>query len=57
MPRLWFLLSAEKEPHAALPLTPQVPPSRIVVIEGIYALSERLRPLLDLRVSITGVRA
>ncbi|KIZ05000.1 hypothetical protein MNEG_2962 [Monoraphidium neglectum] len=32
----------------------EVPPSRIVVIEGIYALSEKLRPLLDLRVSITG---
>jgi len=31
-----------------------VPSSRIVVIEGIYALSERLRPLLDLRVSVTG---
>ncbi|CAI6009991.1 unnamed protein product [Closterium sp. NIES-65] len=32
----------------------KVPKSRIVIIEGIYALSERLRPLLDLRVSITG---
>ncbi|CAG9460194.1 unnamed protein product [Pedinophyceae sp. YPF-701] len=31
-----------------------VPSSRVVIIEGIYALSERLRPLLDLRVSITG---
>lgn len=31
-----------------------VPASRIVIIEGIYALSEKLRPLLDLRVSITG---
>lgn len=31
-----------------------VPSSRIVIIEGIYALSERLRPLLDLRVSVTG---
>ncbi|XP_058193546.1 inorganic pyrophosphatase TTM2 [Rhododendron vialii] len=31
-----------------------VPSSRIVVIEGIYALSEKLRPLLDLRVSVTG---
>lgn len=28
--------------------------SRIVIIEGIYALSERLRPFLDLRVSVTG---
>ncbi|KAJ8752445.1 hypothetical protein K2173_004081 [Erythroxylum novogranatense] len=34
--------------------TVDVPSSRIVIIEGIYALSERLRPLLDLRVSITG---
>ncbi|KAF5449442.1 hypothetical protein F2P56_029886 [Juglans regia] len=32
----------------------EVPSSRIVIIEGIYALSERLRPLLDLRVSVTG---
>ncbi|KAF8399251.1 hypothetical protein HHK36_015116 [Tetracentron sinense] len=30
--------------------TIEVPSSRIVIIEGIYALSERLRPLLDLRV-------
>ncbi|TVU28190.1 hypothetical protein EJB05_19699 [Eragrostis curvula] len=30
------------------------PSSRIVIIEGIYALSERIRPLLDLRVSVTG---
>lgn len=34
--------------------TMEVPSSRIMIIEGIYALSERLRPLLDLRVSITG---
>ncbi|CAN8313242.1 unnamed protein product [Cochlearia groenlandica] len=34
--------------------TLDVPASRIVIIEGIYALSERLRPLLDLRVSVTG---
>ncbi|KAL2609987.1 hypothetical protein R1flu_028560 [Riccia fluitans] len=34
--------------------TVEVPPSRVVIIEGIYALSERLRPLLDLRVSVTG---
>lgn len=34
--------------------TLEVPSSRIVIIEGIYALSERLRPLLDLRVSVTG---
>ncbi|XP_048136025.1 inorganic pyrophosphatase TTM1-like isoform X3 [Rhodamnia argentea] len=32
----------------------EVPSSRIVIIEGIYALSEKLRPLLDLRVSVTG---
>lgn len=32
----------------------EVPESRIVIIEGIYALSEKLRPLLDLRVSVTG---
>lgn len=31
-----------------------MPQSRIVIIEGIYALNERLRPLLDLRVSVTG---
>ncbi|XP_062158412.1 inorganic pyrophosphatase TTM1 isoform X2 [Alnus glutinosa] len=34
--------------------TAEVPTSRIVIVEGIYALSERLRPLLDLRVSVTG---
>ncbi|XP_004299262.1 PREDICTED: uridine-cytidine kinase C isoform X1 [Fragaria vesca subsp. vesca] len=34
--------------------TVEVPSSRIVLIEGIYAVSEKLRPLLDLRVSITG---
>ncbi|KAL2922424.1 Inorganic pyrophosphatase TTM2 [Bienertia sinuspersici] len=34
--------------------TIEVPNSRIVIIEGIYALSEKLRPNLDLRVSITG---
>ncbi|KAF8037497.1 hypothetical protein BT93_B0405 [Corymbia citriodora subsp. variegata] len=34
--------------------TIEVPSSRIVIIEGIYALSEKLRPLLDLRVSVTG---
>ena len=30
------------------------PASRIVIIEGIYALSARVRPHLDLRVSVTG---
>lgn len=34
--------------------TIEVPSSRIVVIEGIYALSDKLRPFLDLRVSVTG---
>ncbi|KAJ1388519.1 P-loop containing nucleoside triphosphate hydrolase [Sesbania bispinosa] len=34
--------------------TVEVPSSRIVIIEGIYAVSEKLRPLLDLRVSVTG---
>nr|DAD35166.1 TPA_asm: hypothetical protein HUJ06_005806 [Nelumbo nucifera] len=34
--------------------TVEVPTSRLVIIEGIYALSEKLRPLLDLRVSVTG---
>nr|KJB51108.1 hypothetical protein B456_008G201300 [Gossypium raimondii] len=34
--------------------TLEVPSSRIVIIEGIYALSDKLRPLLDLRVSVTG---
>ncbi|KAJ9709503.1 hypothetical protein PVL29_001131 [Vitis rotundifolia] len=34
--------------------TLEVPSSRIVIIEGIHALSERMRPLLDLRVSVTG---
>jgi uridine kinase len=31
-----------------------VPASRVVIIEGIYALNERLKHLLDLRVSIAG---
>ncbi|KAK9114530.1 hypothetical protein Syun_021327 [Stephania yunnanensis] len=30
-------------------MTIEVPSSRVVIIEGIYALSEKLRPLLDLR--------
>ncbi|KAK2429873.1 Inorganic pyrophosphatase ttm2 [Trifolium repens] len=34
--------------------TVESPSSRIVIIEGIYALSEKLRTLLDLRVSVTG---
>ena len=32
----------------------EVPESRVVILEGIYALHQRVRPLLDLRVSITG---
>ena len=32
----------------------EVPSSRIVILEGIYALSEKIRPFLDLRVSVTG---
>uniref|UniRef100_A0A7S0S2Q8 CYTH domain-containing protein n=1 Tax=Chlamydomonas leiostraca TaxID=1034604 RepID=A0A7S0S2Q8_9CHLO len=31
-----------------------VPESRVIVLEGIYALSDKLKPLLDLRVSIAG---
>ncbi|KAG7023265.1 Uridine-cytidine kinase C [Cucurbita argyrosperma subsp. argyrosperma] len=46
-PLTFLLLSATNR-------TLEVPMSRIVIIEGIYALSEKLRPLLDLRVSITG---
>ncbi|GAB4828978.1 Inorganic pyrophosphatase ttm2 [Ancistrocladus abbreviatus] len=34
--------------------TLEAPSSGIVIVEGIYALSEKLRPLLDLRVSVTG---
>ncbi|CAI9754117.1 unnamed protein product [Fraxinus pennsylvanica] len=34
--------------------TVEVPSSRVVIIEGIYALSEKLRPLIDLCVSVTG---
>ncbi|XP_074577376.1 inorganic pyrophosphatase TTM2-like [Curcuma longa] len=34
--------------------TVDVPSSRIVILEGIYALSDKLRPLLDLRVCVTG---
>jgi uridine kinase len=44
----WFLLYYF--PYRTI----EVPSSRIVIIEGIYALSEKLRPLLDLRVSVTG---
>ncbi|XP_019181171.1 PREDICTED: uridine-cytidine kinase C-like [Ipomoea nil] len=34
--------------------TLEVPSSQIVILEGIYALNEKLRPLLDLRVSVNG---
>ncbi|KAG9155563.1 hypothetical protein Leryth_009980 [Lithospermum erythrorhizon] len=34
--------------------TVDVPSSRVVIIEGIYALSEKLRPFLDLKVSVRG---
>ncbi|XP_055802259.1 inorganic pyrophosphatase TTM2-like [Solanum dulcamara] len=34
--------------------TLEVPGSRIVIIEGIYALNEKLRPFLDLRISVNG---
>lgn len=34
--------------------TVNVPESRVVILEGIYALSQRVSPMLDLRVSITG---
>jgi uridine kinase len=34
--------------------TVECPPSKIIVVEGIYALSGKLRPLEDLRVSISG---
>jgi len=30
------------------------PSSKVVILEGIYALNEKLRPMLDLRVSVTG---
>lgn len=30
------------------------PSSRVIVLEGIYALNEKIRKLLDLRISITG---
>lgn len=32
----------------------EVPESRIIIVEGIYALNSRLAPLLDLKVAITG---
>jgi uridine kinase len=34
--------------------TVEVPHSRVIVIEGIYALSSKLKDHLDLRVSVTG---
>ncbi|KAF5934050.1 hypothetical protein HYC85_030221 [Camellia sinensis] len=49
-----FKSSSRIEPNSYFYRTMEVPNSRIVIVEGIYALSERLRPLLDLRVSVTG---
>lgn len=55
---IWFLVIPLKTlflmPCFNFARTLDVPASRIVIIEGIYALSEKLRPLLDLRVSVTG---
>lgn len=34
--------------------TVEVPSSRIIILEGIYALNSQLRDLIDLRVSVTG---
>ena len=35
-------------------VTHESPKSKVVIVEGIYALNEKLRPMLDLRVSVTG---
>ena len=35
-------------------VTVPCPASKVVILEGIYALNEKLRPMLDLRVSVTG---
>ena len=32
----------------------ECPESNIIIVEGIYALSDKLRPLQDLRISISG---
>ncbi|KAK9917284.1 hypothetical protein WJX75_002761 [Coccomyxa subellipsoidea] len=42
--------TSSREGHRTI----KVPESRVVIVEGIYALSEKIRPLLDLRVSVTG---
>jgi uridine kinase len=34
--------------------TMEPPESRVVIVEGIYALSSKLRDLMDMRVSIKG---
>ena len=34
--------------------TVECPESNIIIVEGIYALSDKLRPLQDLRISISG---
>ncbi|KAI4303745.1 hypothetical protein MLD38_039341 [Melastoma candidum] len=51
---LQIMVSDRSTAILELPWTLEVPSSRIVIIEGIYALSEKLHPLLDLRVSVTG---
>jgi len=35
-------------------VTHECPKSKVVIVEGIYALNEKLRPMLDLRISVTG---
>jgi uridine kinase len=35
-------------------VTVPCPSSKVVILEGIYALNEKLRPMMDLRVSVTG---
>jgi len=35
-------------------VTVPCPASKVVILEGIYALNEKLRPMMDLRVSVTG---
>ena len=32
----------------------EVPTSRVIILEGIYALNSKLRDMIDLRVSVTG---
>ena len=37
-------------------VTVPCPASKVVILEGIYALNEKLRPMMDLRVSVHGRR-